>query len=135
MARSRMRVALPVLVLVGLLLALRPLPASAMTPAAAAFLRSVGLDPDSAPVRTADADGEIQGQVMGDPEVFSLERLARESRPAAVKQFVATRWFIHQLKADFDHTPLLKDGYNASFLTSEERQLVGRKVATSLLDP
>lgn len=135
MARSHMRVGKAGLALAVLLFALGPLSAPAMTPAAATFVRSIGLDPDSAPVRTADADGEIQGQVMGDPEVFSLERLASESRPGAVKQFVATRWFIHQLKADFDHTPLLKDGYNASFLTTEERQLVGRKVAMSLLDP
>lgn len=135
MAQHRLRTLLPGLAIAGALLALAPVPAIALSPAAAAFVRSVGLDPDSAAVKTADADGEIQGQILGDPELFSLERLARENRTTAVKQFVATRWFVHQLKADFDHTPILREGYNADFLTAEERQLVGRKVAKSLLDP
>lgn len=135
MAQYRLRTLVPGLALAGALLALAPVPAIALSPTAAAFVRSVGLDPDSAAVKTADADGEVQGQVLGDPEIFSLERLARQSRPTAVKQFVATRWFVHQLKADFDGTPILKEGYNADFLTAEERQLVGRKVVRSLLDP
>lgn len=112
-----------------------PGPALALSPPASAFVRALGLDPDSDAVRVADADGDIEGQVMGDPETFSLERLVRENRPTAVRQFIATRWFVHQLKADFAHTPLIRDGYNSAFLTAEERQLVGRKVAMSLLDP
>jgi hypothetical protein len=108
------------------------LPAWALSPGAAAFLSSIGLNPDDEAVKLADQDGEITVDVYGDPETFSLEKLALAKKTNAAKQFVATRAFVRSLKADFDRTPLPTVDYNANFLTKDERQLVGRKVASTL---
>jgi hypothetical protein len=109
------------------------MPAWALSPAASSFLSSIGLNPDDEVVKLADQDGEIRGiDVYGDPETFSLEELALAKKSNAAKQFVATRAFVRSLKADFGGTPLPTVDYNASFLTKDERQLVGRKVASTL---
>ena len=109
------------------------MPAWALSPAASSFLSSIGLNSDDEAVKLADQDGEIMGvDVYGDPETFSLEGLALAKKTNAAKQFIATRAFVRSLKADFDGTPLPTVDYNANFLTKDERQLVGRKVASTL---
>jgi hypothetical protein len=104
----------------------------ALSPAASSFLSSIGLNPDDEAVKLADQDGEIAGEALGDPETFSLEKLALAKKPNAARQFIATRAFVRSLKADFEGTKLPTTDYNASFLTKDERQLVGRKVASTL---
>ena len=102
--------------------------AEALSPQAAEFLRSIGLDPNSEAVRIADADGQISVIYHGDPKNFSLEGLAAERQTNAVKQFVAMRSFIRRLKADYANTKFPTVDYNPDYLKPEERALVGRKV-------
>lgn len=116
----------------GISIALTP-SAHALSPEAKSFLVSINLDPDDADVQKADADGEIITEINGDPEVYSLEKLASAKKAKSCKQFVVTRTFLHKLEADFEHTELPTSDYNANFLTKGERQLVGRKVASTLL--
>lgn len=107
-------------------------PAQALSPEAARFIRSIGLDPGSEAVRLADADGTMEFQIQGDPERFSLEALAMSGRAGAVRRFIVTRAFVHRLKVDFAGTVIPKEDYQADFLTREEKQLVGRKVADEI---
>jgi hypothetical protein len=105
---------------------------AALSPASAAFLREIKLDPESADVRAAVADGKIEALVFGDPESFSVEKLAKAKKKGALTRFVVTRGFISRLKRDFAGTAIPKESYEAAFLSAEERQLVGRKVAEGL---
>jgi len=108
-------------------------PAMALSPETKAFLVSLGIDPDSPAVKIADADGEIHTTFRGDPEIFSLEKLAADKRANAVRQFVFTRSLIREIKArgaDYhwpDDTHAYPD-YDGRFLTTEERLLVVAKL-------
>src|SRR5690348_1711010 len=104
-------------------------PALALTPETKSFLVSVGIDPDSPSVKIADADGEIHTTFRGDPEVFSLEKLAADKRANAVRQFIFTRSLIREIKAkgaDY-HWPADSKAYpdyDGRFLTADERLVV-----------
>jgi len=102
-------------------------PAFALSAEAAAFLRSVGMDPNSEAVKIADADGEIHTTFHGDPKVYSLEKLVAEKLKNGVRQFVVMRAFIRRLKADFANTAIPKVDYNGDYLTRDERQLMFKK--------
>ncbi|MDD5303817.1 MAG: hypothetical protein PHS14_12010 [Elusimicrobia bacterium] len=106
-------------------------PARALSPEAEAFVRKAGLDPASAAVRLADADGTIDTTYRGDQKSFSLESLALEKAKNGVNAFVTTRNFIHKLEADFRGTPIPKTGYDGLYLTTEQRTLVARKIIES----
>jgi len=111
------------------------LPAKALSPDAESYLRSIGFDPASEDVRLAEAAGEIQTTYMDEPATFSLESLAAgKKKKNQVTNFIVTRAFIARLQGDFTSTAIPEKNYEALYLTKAERQLVGRKVATSLLN-
>lgn len=103
--------------------------ASAMTPATAKYLRSIGLDPKSAEAIAADAEGTITIDYEGDDYQYSLAQLAAGKKKNAVATFINTRAFIHRLKEDYAGTSIPKTNYDPLYLTREERTLVGRKFA------
>lgn len=103
-------------------------PTYALTPKTKAYLHSIGIDPRSAEVVIADADGKIVSTSAGDPEENSLESLATQGkRPNAVKTFIKTRAFISRLKKDFEGTLALGSGYSPLYLTPEESALADKK--------
>jgi hypothetical protein len=102
--------------------------AHALSPQAEAFVRKAGLDPASADVRQADADGMIVTIWQGDERKHSLESLANEGMKNGVKVFVSTRAFIRKLKADYAGTPFPTSGFDGIYLTVEERKLAERKM-------
>ncbi|MEK7388306.1 MAG: hypothetical protein AAB036_01260 [Elusimicrobiota bacterium] len=103
--------------------------ASAMSPKVEAFLQRVGIDPRSEEARIADSDGVIETTYRGDSVKHSLESLVAENKPNGVRCFVTTRAFIKNLRADFKGTEIPAEYYDALYLTKDERQLVGRKIA------
>lgn len=111
-------------------LVLAAVSASALTPSTEAFLRSIGLDPQSKSVRIAEQDGDIATTYMDEPAVFSLEKLAALKSKNQVTRFIGTRAYYARLKSDYKNTPLpkFKDNYEAQYLTVEERKVVSRKV-------
>lgn len=103
-------------------------PARAMTPETETFLRKAGLDPASAAVRAADAEGPVSTVYQGDEKTYSLDSLARDGAKNGIKAFVATRDFIRKLKANFAGTPAPTAGYDGLYLTTEERKLALKKL-------
>lgn len=117
--------------LFGAILVALASPASALSPEAASFLVSIGIDPSSEEVKIADADGEIHTMVHGDPEVFSLENLAIAKRANGVRRFIFTRSLIRRLKADYAAFSFTDGGdadYNGDYLTPEDRLIVVDKM-------
>jgi hypothetical protein len=96
---------------------------------AEAFVRAQGVDLESADFKRAVSDGVIKTDYDGDPEEFSLERLAKAKKKNAVANFIGTRAFIAKLKADYAGTPIPTENYDPLYLTHDERDLVGRKFA------
>lgn len=108
----------------------RTAPAAKMNPETAAFLRSVGVDPESEDVVATNAEGPVSTNRGGDPEVFSLDILASQKKKNGIVSFIATRVFIRKLKEDFNGT-LIPDLFDGRYLTPEERRLTARKFAQS----
>ncbi|MBI2385103.1 MAG: hypothetical protein HYV14_03715 [Elusimicrobia bacterium] len=106
--------------------------ASAMTPETAQFLRSIGVNPESADIVALDAEGPITTSYTGDLEEFSLDILASQKKKNGIAAFIATRTFIRKLKADFNSVSIPKTNYDALYLSSEERQLAGRKFVSGM---
>lgn len=106
--------------------------ASAMTPETAQYLRQIGIDPESSDIVALDAEGPISTSYSGDPETFSLDILASQKRKNGIAAFIATRGFIRRLKEDFNSVSIPKANYDALYLTTEERQLAGRKFVQGL---
>ena len=106
----------------------------ALSPQAADFIQSIGMNPTDADVVAADKDGAIQTTYRGDPVSNSLEELAAAKKANAVKNFVFTRKLIRQLKANFSasNMALPSPNYDALYLTESERALVGKKVVEEL---
>lgn len=103
-------------------------PSFALSPEAEAFLRGIGLDPDSASVRAADQEGTIDTTFRGDPVSFSLESLAHGKKKNGALAFVATREFIKKL-ASKPSTPFPKPYYDGMYLYPAERLVVAQKIA------
>ena len=114
------------------LLAALALSASAMSPAAEAFLRKVGIDPGSEQAGIADKDGAIATTYRGDSVVHSLESLVATNKKNGVVHFVATRAFIRSLKTDYARTVVPTSNFDQLYLTLEERSLVARKLADDI---
>ena len=117
--------------LLGLLLS-STVPALALAPETEAYLKKIGLDPASDAVKIADQDGVIKTVYHDDTQEFSLASLAQAAKPNGVKAFVTTRAFIKSLKADFNAASFPKVGYDAMYLTPDERKLAGRKLIASI---
>jgi hypothetical protein len=107
--------------------------ASAMTPETAAYLRTIGVNPEAADVVAVDSEGPISTSYDGDDQEYSLDTLAAAKRKNGVSSFITTRGFIRHLKENFDGTSIPKTNYDPLYLTGEERGLVGRKFAQSLM--
>lgn len=93
-----------------------------------AYLRSIGLDPDSEEVHSAELAGTVEATNGGVPASLSLHSLIREKKRDAVIGFVKSRGYINALESGFDETPPLED-YDPSFLTVKERTLAEKKAA------
>lgn len=106
--------------------------ASAMTPETAAYLKSLGQNPESEEIITIDAEGPISTSYDGDPEEYSLDILASQKKKNGIAAFIGTRGFIRKLKANFAGTSIPKTNYDALYLTNEERGLVGRKFVAGM---
>jgi hypothetical protein len=102
--------------------------AHALSPAAKIFVRKAGLDPASASVIQADKDGDISSIYRDKPVKNSLESLAIKGSKKGVLSFVTSREFIRSLEADFEGTVIPKTGFDRIYLTTEERDLVLRKI-------
>lgn len=103
--------------------------ASAMTPATAKYLRSIGIDPKSKETIAADADGTLTVDYEGDDYQYSLAQLAAGKKKNAVGTFINTRAFIRRLQKDYAGTSIPTTNYDPLYLTHAERDLVGRKFA------
>lgn len=100
----------------------------ALSKEAAAFIKSAGLDPASAEVKLARADGEIGSIYRGHPVSNSLEALVKAGSTKGVFSFVTTRVFIRNLKADFEGTDIPEKGYDGIYLTGDERMLAVERI-------
>lgn len=103
-------------------------PSFALSPESEAFIRSIGLDPNSAAVRAADEEGTISTTFRGDSATFSLESLCHDKKKNGVLAFIATRTFIKKLAAN-PNTPFPKTNYDGMYLTKGEREVVADKIA------
>ena len=102
-------------------------PSLALSPQAADFIKSIGLDPTSADVVAADKDGVIKSTYRGDPVSHSLESLATEKKVNAVKSFVVSRKVARGLKGNPAGYQLPNGGiehYDGLYLTQAERLLM-----------
>jgi len=107
--------------------------ASAMTPETEQYLRTIGLDPQSADVVAVDAEGPVSTDYDGDVSEFSLDTLAAQKKKNGINSFIGTRTFIRKLKENFAGTSIPKTNYDPMYLTPAERGQVGRKFAQSLM--
>jgi hypothetical protein len=91
-----------------------------VTPATAAFLKKIGVDPRSAKV-TAIADDVVSNK---DVQGVSLNSLAAKRDEEGIKRFIATRDFIHKYEAD-TNTPFPSTAlYDGLYLTKPELHFV-----------
>jgi len=107
-------------------------PLQTLTAQMSETIRAAGLDPDSAAVRAAVAEGEITVDFHGDPETFSLAKLAAGKKLNGIRNFVGTRAFLRALKADPGKAVIFDDTYNPDYLSNDERALVSKRVAADI---
>jgi hypothetical protein len=91
-----------------------------LSPKAIEFLKTIGVDPESAPVK-AVADDVVPGR---DGKPVSLEELALHKNAFGVRRFIATRNFLRTYESDHNTRIPSADDYEAHFLTPEERAIV-----------
>jgi hypothetical protein len=114
--------------------------ASALTPETEAYLRGIGVDPQSPDVRIAEEDGVVRTTFEDLPREFSLEALVQEKKPNGVKAFIGTRAFIRRLRQNYAGTPFPDANFDAMYLKSagdnpSERALAGRKYSERFTRP
>ena len=109
--------------------------ASALSPAAEAVLKELGVDPASAEARIAEEDGTIATTYRDNPAENSLESLIAKKWHKGALAFIGTRVFIRKLKDNYAGTSVPKANYDALYLTKEERVLAGRKLAEGISTP
>ncbi len=102
---------------------------AALSSQAEAYMKSIGLNPQSKEVMLADADGVIETTYENDPAEYSLDQLALGKKKNGLMAFIGTRVFIARLKKDFATTNIPTVNYDPLYLTVDERALVGRKFA------
>ena len=116
-----MRIFIPACLFVFLAASLAALPAAAeLSPKAIEYLKEIGVDPESAPVKTV-ADDVVPNH-QGKP--VNLDELARRKNAFGIRRFIATRNFLRAYQADPNTRIPLADDYESSFLTSEEKAIV-----------
>lgn len=102
--------------------------ASALTPAAEALLRKLGLDPKSEEI--AALAGDRVAAKNG--KVYTLDALAAKGDAAAVKAFLVTREFFHAFLKDPDIEFPNDELYDVRYLTEAEKLYMGRKLMEGL---
>jgi hypothetical protein len=108
-------------VLICLATSLATVPAVAeLSPKSIEYLKEIGLDPESAPVK-AVADDVVPDR-HGKP--VNLDELAQHKNAFGVRRFIATRNFLRAYQADPNTRIPRADDYEASFLTTEEKAIV-----------
>lgn len=107
-------------------------PAAALSPEAQAFIETLNPKPTAQAVAIAESHGEIKTTFMDEEVSYSVESLARERKKNGLVRFITTRLFIHGLRKDGRFTGF-PDLYEAIYLTTAERDFVGKKVAESYL--
>jgi len=116
-----MRLFIPACLFVFLAALLATLPAAAeLSPKAIEYLREIGVDPESAPVK-AVADDVVPDR-QGKP--VNLDELARRKNGFGIRRFIATRNFLRAYQADPNTRIPRADDYESAFLTSEEKAIV-----------
>ncbi|OYV29734.1 MAG: hypothetical protein B7Z81_14880, partial [Acidocella sp. 20-61-6] len=81
----------------------------------------MGIDPSSSEIRLIEKDVVT----AGDGHKVTLNALAAKGDRQAIKQFVATRDFIHRFEIDSKNTSFTSDGiYNVDDLTAAEPAFV-----------
>lgn len=100
---------------------LMALPAAAeLSPKAIEYLKEIGVDPESTPVK-AIAD-DVVADRQGKP--VNLEELARHKNAFGIRRFIATRNFLRAYQADPSTRIPLAEDYESSFLTAKEKAIV-----------
>jgi hypothetical protein len=108
-------------VLICLATSLAAVPAAAeLSPKAIEFLKEIGVDPESAPVKAVAED--VVPDRHGKP--VNLDELAQHKNAFGIRRFIATRNFLHAYQADPNTRIPRADDYEASFLTTEEKAIV-----------
>jgi hypothetical protein len=116
-----MRLFVPIYLFAFLAASLAALPAAAeLSPKAIEYLKEIGLDPESAPVK-AVADDVVPNR-HGKP--VNLDELAQHKNAFGIRRFIATRNFLRAYQADPNTRIPRADDYEASFLTTEEKAIV-----------
>jgi hypothetical protein len=97
------------------------LPAAAeLSPKAIEYLKEIGVDPESAPVKAIANDSvpDRQGRSV------NLDELAQHKNAFGIRRFIATRNFLRAYQADPNTRIPSANDYEASFLTGEEKAIV-----------
>jgi hypothetical protein len=120
MLRS-MRLFVPICLVAFLAALFTAVPAAAeLSPKAIEYLKEIGVDPESPPVKAA-ADDVVPDR-QGKP--VNLDELAQHKNAFGIRRFIATRNFLRAYQADPNTRIPLADDYEASFLTAEEKAIV-----------
>jgi len=116
-----MRLFIPACLFAFLAASLAALPAAAeLSPKAIEYLKEIGVDPESAPVK-AVADDIVPGR-QGEP--LNLDQLALRKNAFGIRRFIATRNFLRAYQADPNTRIPPADDYESSFLSAEEKAIV-----------
>jgi hypothetical protein len=116
-----MRLFIPACLLAFLVALLASFPAAAeLSPKAIEYLREIGVDPESAPVKAVAED--VVPDRQGKP--VNLDELVRRKNAFAIRRFIATRNFLRAYQADPNTRIPRADDYESSFLTPEEKAIV-----------
>ncbi len=91
-----------------------------LSPKAIEYLKEIGVDPESAPVKAA-ADDVVPNR-QGKP--VNLDDLALHKNASGIRRFIATRNFLRAYEADPNTRIPSADDYESSYLTAEERARV-----------
>src|ERR1700731_4334782 len=104
-------------VLICLATSLAALPAAAeLSPKAIEYLKEIGVDPESAPVKAVAED--VVPDRHGKP--VNLDELAQHKNAFGIRRFIATRNFLRAYQADPNKRIPRGADYEAPFLTTEE---------------
>jgi hypothetical protein len=116
-----MRLFVPVCLVAYLAALLAAVPAAAeLSPKTIEYLKAIGVDPESAPVKAVAED--VAPDRQGKP--VNLDELAQHKNAFGIRRFIATRNFLRAYQADPNTRIPLADDYEASFLSAEEKAIV-----------
>jgi hypothetical protein len=97
-----------------------PPAAAELSPKAIEYLKTIGLDPESAPVKAVSDD--VVPDRQGKP--VNLDELAQRKNAFGIRRFIATRNFLRAYQADPNTRIPAANDYESSYLTPEEKAIV-----------